>query len=168
MTPTHDPYGDDEEEHIREPAPDADDVTSEMLDKYISTEFLLTQGDAMTTGTVRRRKWDRGGDLHSTAHYNPILDMQSYKVEFPDGQISDYATNTISENMWAQCNIEANQGLIMSGIVDHKTEGHSVEMYDAFITKNDERYMRRATKGRKLCVEWKYISMSWERMSDLK
>ena len=40
MTPTHELYGDDEEEHICESAPDADNVTSEMFDKYIGAEFF--------------------------------------------------------------------------------------------------------------------------------
>ena len=41
-------------------------------------------------------------------------------------------------------------------------------MADAFITKNDKRYMWRTTKGWKMCVEWRDRSTSWERWVGLK
>ena len=52
------------------------------------------------------------------AHSNLILDMRTYEVEFPDGQTTEYSANIIAENMYAQCDTEGNQYLLLKEIVD--------------------------------------------------
>ena len=86
---------------------------------------------------------------------NPILDTRTYEVEFPDGDVSEYAANVIAENMWSQCDLDGNQHLLMEAIVDHKTDGHAVKFADKYVIKNNRRHMRRTTQGWWLCVQWK-------------
>jgi hypothetical protein len=48
-------------------------------------------------------------------------------VEFADGQRTELAANVIAENMFAQCDSEGNQYLLLAGIVDHRKDNSAVE-----------------------------------------
>ena len=104
-----------------------------MLDQYVGAEVQLPKGDDMVSGTVRRRKRDRDGNPQGTGNQNPILDTRTYEVEFPDGDVAEYTANVIAQNMWAQCDIDGNQHLLMKDIVDFKTDEHAVAIADQFI-----------------------------------
>jgi hypothetical protein len=56
----------------------------------------------------------------------------------------------------------------MDGIVDHKTDGHDVEPSGMYIKHGINKKVRKTTKGWNLCVEWKYGTTRWERLTDLK
>ena len=99
---------------------------------------------------------------------NPILDTRTYEVEFPDGQKTEVAANIIAQNMYAQCDSEGNQYLLLAGIVDHKRNESAVNRDDMWITRGSNPLMRQTTKGWHLCVEWKDGTTSWERLADLK
>jgi hypothetical protein len=45
-----------------------------------------------------------------------------YEVEFPDGQIKEYAANIIAENMLTQVNSGGYSTTIMDGIIDYKKD----------------------------------------------
>ena len=70
--------------------------------------------------------------------------------------------------MYAQCNLDGEQYLILKGIVDHKKDGHAVATADAHIWRNGRKQMKKTTKGWHLCVEWKDGTTSWEKLSLLK
>jgi hypothetical protein len=72
----------------------------------------------------------------------------------------------IAENMYAQCDIEGRQYNLMEGISDHKTDGHSIEPADVYIKHGSNKKVRKTTKGRHLCVEWKDGTTSWEHLVD--
>ena len=57
----------------------------------------------MDQGSVRRRKRNVWGNTIGRAKSNPILDTQTYEVEFKDGSMSTYYANVIAESMYAQC-----------------------------------------------------------------
>ena len=57
-------------------------------------------------------------------------------MEFPNGQEAKYSANMIVENMWAQCDLDGNQYLLLTSIVDHKIDGHKVEKANKHITVN--------------------------------
>ena len=44
---------------------------------------------------------------------------QSYDVEFPDGQVKEYAANIIAENMLTQVDSDGMSTTLMEAIVDH-------------------------------------------------
>ena len=106
--------------------------------------------------------------LRGTANRNPILDTRTYEVEFPDGSVSEYAANTIAENMWAQCDLDGNQHLLLDAIIDYKTDGHAIKVADMYTVIKGRKHIRKTTKGWHLCVRWKDGSTSWERLADLK
>ena len=82
----------------------------------------------MKTGKVKRRARNASGELIGTKNDNPILDTRAYQVEFPDGGIAEYSANMIAENMYAQCDTQGNQQMLMDAITDHKSSGLSGEV----------------------------------------
>jgi hypothetical protein len=169
-TPVFERYEDDHDGEVKQ-APDQDDeeeVTPEETDDYLGAEVLLPLGDKMVTGRVRGRKRDREGSLHGLRNANPILDTRTYEVEFPNGETAEYAANIIAENMYAQCDAEGNQHLLMDSLVDYKSDGHAIKVADMFVIRNGRQHMRKTTIGWKLCVQWKDGTTTWERLADLK
>jgi Reverse transcriptase (RNA-dependent DNA polymerase) len=167
-TPTFESYSDDDDGDAL-PAPDADDEgDADTHDQYVGAEVSLPIGDKVMSGKVRGRKRMADGSLIGRSHLNPILDTRTYEVEFPDGQMAELSANVIAQNMYAMCDIEGNQYLLLEGIVDHRKDESAVDRRDMYIQRGSNRQMRKTTKGWKLCVEWKDGSTSWERLADLK
>jgi hypothetical protein len=168
-TPMFERYCDDTDGEIQQ-TPDADEkeTTPEVMDEYLGADVLLPLGDTMVSGKVRGRKRDHEGAIHGTRNPNPILDTRTYSVQFPNGEEAEYAANVIAQNMYAQCDQEGNQWLLMEAIVDYKTDGHAVKVADMYITRNGRQHIRKTTIGWKLCIKWRDGSTSWERLADLK
>ena len=101
VTPTLDRYEDDEENQNQ--MPEVDDITHEAMDNYIGEEIMISNGDTVDQGIVRRRKQDVEGNAIGRANSNPIIDTRTYEVEFKDGSMSTYSANVIAESMYAQC-----------------------------------------------------------------
>jgi hypothetical protein len=91
-----------------------------------------------------------------------------YKVEFPDGTISEYSANVVAENMWAQCDLDGQERLLMQAIVDHRKDGNAVPYADCFMYRNGKPRLKTTTAGWFLCIQWKNGTTSWERLSDMK
>ena len=159
----------DDFEGTHDKVQDADEVvTPEDQDNYIGAEVNLSFGGTVRSGKVKRRARDAAGKVSGAANPNPILDTRTYEVEFPDGNVAEYSANVIAQNMYAQCDIEGNQYLLMDAIVEHKTDDTAVKFADRFITVNGKQHHKKTTAGWKLCVQWKDGSTSWERLADLK
>ena len=122
----------------------------------------------MKSGKVRERKRLPDGSLKGTSNSTPLFDSRAYIIEFPDGTEAEYTANIIAENMYAQCNLDGEQYLILKGIGDHKKDGHAVANADAYIWRNGRKQLKKTTKGWHLCVEWKDGTTSWEKLSLLK
>jgi hypothetical protein len=90
-----------------------------------------------------------------------------YKVEFPDGTILEYSANVIAENMWAQCNLDGQERLLMQAIVDHRKDGNAVPYADRFVYRDGKPRLKTTTAGWFLCIQWKNQTTSWERLSDM-
>ena len=132
QTPVWECY-EDEDEDKQPQVPDIDDADPDTYDQYVGAEVLLQKGDQVQSGRVVGRKRNRDGSLFRTSNVNPILDTRTYEVEFPDGEVHEYAANIIAENMYAQCDVEGNQFLLLNAIVVHKKDGHAVEKADMYI-----------------------------------
>ena len=148
--------------------PDRDNLDDNHYDQYIGAEVLLLKEDLMRSRIVKRQKLHPGKNLVGKSNHNPIVDTRIYTVTFPDGAEMEYAANVIAEIMWAQCDIDRNQMLLMDAITDHKSDQSTVEPADAHITVNVRRHARKTTKGWKLYVTWKDGTLTWERLAELK
>ena len=167
-TPTFENYSDEDDGEMIS-APDADDDgDADTHDQYVGAEVNLPIGNRMMSGKARGRKQMADGSVVGKSNVNPILDTRTYEVEFPDGQTVEPAANVIAQNMYAMCDIEGNQYLLLAGIVDHRKDKSAIDRADMYIQRGSNCQMRKTTKGWKLCVEWKDGTTSWERFANLK
>ena len=163
-TPIYEAYQDDETKPYI--VPDRDEYQS--FDKYIGAEVMLPHQNQVTSGKVRQRKREADGTLKGTTHAKTMFDTRAYIIEFPDGAEAEYTANVIAENMYAQCNPDGEQFLIMESIRDHKKDGHAVDIADAYIYPNGRKKRKKTTKGWHMCIEWKDGTTSWETLASLK
>ena len=172
-TPSMEAYADDddgEEQRVvdEDDKEQVDEPTPHGIDAYLNAEVLLPIGGQMRSGSVRARVTGPNGEPLGRRNNNPILDTRQYEVEFPDGTVSHYSANVIAENMYAQCDAEGNQFLLLDDIVDYKKDGHAVAHSDRYVHLRGRKKMRKTTKGWHLCVQWKDGTTTWERLADLK
>ena len=67
------------------------------------------------------------------------------------------------------CNEEGNQFLmLLAGILVHRKDESAMYRADMYFQNGSNTHIRKLTKGWQLCVEWKDVSSSWERLADLK
>jgi hypothetical protein len=166
-TPIYEPYKDDGDGGM-DPLPDRDDADPEIFDNYVGSEVLLPHRDKRVSGRVKSQKRQADGTAKGKANMNPILNTRTYRVEFPDGVEAEYAANTIAEIMWAQCDLDGNQHILLDAIVDHTSDSHAVKKADQMIVINGRSCKRKTTKGWMLCIQWKDGTTTWERLGELK
>ena len=166
-TPTFEPYEDDSD-GPHGYTPDIDDVTPEAADNYVGASVLLPIEGDQRSGKVTRCARDRDGNLVGVSSRVPILDTRLYEVEFPDGRTAEFSANAIAEHIYAQCDPDGNQYLLLDAIVDHKKDSNAVLHADRYIIVNGRQHHRKTTIGWKLCVLWKDGTSTWERLADLK
>jgi hypothetical protein len=70
-----------------------------LYEKMISAEILLPHGDDMQMGKVIGRPLGDHGSTMGSYDDNPVLNSMIYDVEFPDGNIKEYAANILAENV---------------------------------------------------------------------
>eukprot|EP00957_Ditylum_brightwellii_P160779 12240145-Ditylum_brightwellii.AAC.1 len=103
------------------------------------------------------------GRTASSYHDNPMLKSTVYRVEFPGGEVKEYAANAIAENMLMQVDFEGFTTTIMEGIIDHdRDKNTAVHIKDKYVrTYSNQRRLRKSTSGWKLQILWKDKSESW-------
>jgi len=141
-----------------------------MWDNMINAEIILQQGDKLQLGKVKRRSIDDSGKTIGTYSDNPILNSIIYEVEFPDGELKEYAANILAENMLSQVDDEGHNILLMRDIIDFKKdEAIAVPMIDKYlVTRSGQRRLRKTTQGWSFLVNWKDGTESWVKLAELK
>lgn len=143
--------------------------TQPMYDKLIYAELSLPQNDQMTNAKVKGRTLASDGNSLGTYHDHPALNTIVYDVEFPDGEIREYAANTIAENMLAQVDSEGFTLCLLDSIIDYKRNDSAIHRDDMYAsTKSGKRRMRKTTIGWKLLVKWKDGTTQWVPLKDMK
>ena len=166
ITPDYDAFDAD----ILDFDPDQGDieVTPEYGDTYVGAEILLPQGGTLAKGRVTGRKRDVDGNPIGTAHENPILDTHDYVATFDDGDVTELTANLIAESMYAQCDPDGNQYVLLDSIIDHRRLDTATKLSDQTVVRKSGRtFKRRNTIGWQLCCQWKDGSTSWENLADL-
>jgi hypothetical protein len=82
-------------------------------DFLINSEVLLPVGNSQELARVLRRKRDAKGNLMGAPHHNPALDSCVYEVRFPNGRTEELAANVIAEAVYAQCDADGNQYVLL-------------------------------------------------------
>ena len=105
------------------------------FDKIINAAVMIQNGDEMAMGKVARRSLDADGRTTGSYHDNPFLNTITYNVEFPDGQVEEYGTNIIAENMLTQIDSDGYSLSLMDLIIDHKRDpSQAIPIEDKYIT----------------------------------
>ena len=152
--------------------PDTDDIdySPDAFDQYLNAEIQMPQqdGNLIKARVTKRMKDDEGRPI-GKSNANPLLDTRLYKVEYPDGRIDELQANTIAENMYAQCDTEGRQYLLLNEISDHRKDETALTKENGYVIgRGGNRHCKRTTKGWKLLVEWKDKSTQWVPLKDLK
>ena len=84
----------------------------------------------MARGHVVARSRDASGNIMGRSHTNPTLDTRTYQVEFAGGEVVELTTNVIAKSMYAQCNLEGNEYLLLDALVDYYKENKAISLSD--------------------------------------
>ena len=157
LTPEFEYYADGVEDgfegtpdEIKEAPPPAPEAS----DNYIRSRLQLTRGQSLAQGRMMNRARDNDDNVIGRANKNPILDTRGYIVEFEDGEQAELAANTIAQSMYAQCDPDGNQYVMVDLIVDFRRSTTLLCYADQKVLKVDGRsFMRRTTAGWYLCIQ---------------
>jgi hypothetical protein len=117
LTPDYNFYDDD---HDLDPHHGDLEVTPEMGDTYLNTEICVLQGGTLMKDRVTSRKRDKDGNPVRLANANPIPDTREYTFTFDNGDETVLNANLIAEAIYAQCNPDRNQYVLLDSIIDHR------------------------------------------------
>ena len=151
---------DNEDSRMVEPPAEQLEPTPEVEDSYVNTKVMLPRGDSMTRGRVIHRKRDADGNLVGRSNDNPILDTQEYEVEFANGEVTELTGNMIVEAMYAQCDNDGNEYVLLNSLVDYRKSENTMSPKDQKIVAKGRSSLRRSTVGWQICCEWKGGSRS--------
>ena len=73
-----------------------------------------------------RRKLDSDGGFIGQSDNNPYIDTSIYEVEFPDGNIWEYNTNVIAENLYASLDEQGKTLSLFSEIINHRKDDSAI------------------------------------------
>jgi len=136
LTPEFLTYDDD---HDLDPDHGDLEVTPEIGDNYLSAEISIPWGGSMVKVRVKSRKRDADGNPIGRADANPILDTREYIVEFEDGNEVELTANLIASAMYAQCNLDGNQYVLLDSLVDHRRLDRAIRPADQKVVRPDGR-----------------------------
>lgn len=175
-SPEDDDRSSDTDDEVTPDVEDIVDSTGRLLDqqpyydKLINAEIMLQQDDKVQMGKVKGRTIGPHGGTMGSYDDNPILNSLIYDVEFPDGEVKEYAANILAENMFSQVDSEGHSKLLMKEIIDWRRDpATAVPMDDKYLTtRSGQRRLRKTTQGWDLLVSWKDGTESWARLAELK
>ncbi len=126
-TPEYLPYADEDQNDMTFADLD-EEVTPEAGDEYVHASVMLRRGNQMMHGTVKARKRDPDGNPIGCQSDNPILDNQLYDVKFPDGEVTPLTANVIAQAMYAQCDVDRNEYLLLDSFVDLQEDHTTISL----------------------------------------
>ncbi len=140
-----------------------------MGDNCLNAEISVPRGGTLVKGGVTSQKRDNDCIPVGLANTNPILDTCEYMFTFNDGDETILNANLIAEAMYARCNPDGNQYVLLDSIIDHRRLETAIRPADQKGIQPDGRtYMKRSTIGWQVCCQWKDGFTSWENLANLK
>ena len=82
--------------------------------------------------------------------------------------MNELAANIIAESMYAQCNVDGSEYLLLEAFNDHITNGSALSVEDQKGVVKGQEMLRKSTAGWDIYCKWKDKSTSWEKFSNLK
>jgi hypothetical protein len=116
--------------------------------KMISAKILLPQGVDMQMGKVIGTTLGDHGSTMGSCDDIPVLNSMIYDVEFPDGNIKEYAANIFAEHMFSQLNPYGDNTILQKEIIDYRKDDSAVPLEDKYLTtRSGQRSLRKTTQG---------------------
>ena len=144
-------------------------ITAEVNDNILGTSVLLPVNGELIEGIVKSRKQTSDGKLLvGKSNNNPLLDTRIYNVEFPDGGMEEFTTNTIIESLIEHTDENGMNVGYIQGIIDHRRNDNAVKLEDLKDQPDQNRRRVITTKGWDMLVEWEGGTTSWIPLKDLK
>ena len=118
-----------------------------MNENFVNVEIMLRHGDEMDMRRVTKRDRDSDGNPLRTSHENPILGTRQYIVEFNDRDEAELSANVIATNMYAQCDPDGNQYVLLNSCIYFCRYTTALCYDDQKVTANGRTHYRRSTAG---------------------
>ena len=83
------------------------------------------------------------------------MDTHLYEVEFPGGEITKFTANIIAESMYAKCDFDGNEYLLLQAFVNHRKNGSTLNVEDQKAVFRGQETLRKSTAGWGIHCEWK-------------
>jgi hypothetical protein len=118
-------------------------------DFLMNSEVLLPVGNSQEIARVLHQKRNTDGwHVTGTAHHNPALDTHVYEICFPNGRTEELAANVIAEAVYAQCDANGNQYVLMDAIVDYcKDPSMAVAWGDQVMIVDGKKIVKHSTRS---------------------
>ena len=87
---------------------------------------------------------------------------------FPGSEITELAAASIADSMYAQCDIDGNEYLLLDLFIDHGKDNLALSSEDQKIVFKVEETTRKSMAGWGICCKYKDGSALWETLSNLK
>ena len=138
-------------------------------DYLVNSKVLLPVEDWNELARVLCQKRDLNGVPVGNTHKQHAMDTRVYEVCFTDGRTKELAANTIAEVLYAQCDLDGNQYIMLDTIVDFRKDSDvAISWNNQVKTVHGKKVVSHSTKGWELCCEWKDSSTSWKKSYSLK
>lgn len=113
----------------------------------------------MVRGHMVNWKGYANGNPICRSNQNPIVDAHRYEVEFSEGQITELAANSISDSLYAQCDLDGNAYFLLEPFVSHGKDNASLSVVNQKIMVKGKVTSRKSIAGlNSCCIErWLHI-----------
>ena len=119
---------------------------------YIGAKILLPRVDKMARSHVVAWSHNANQNVMGRAHMNPILDTQMYQVEFTGGKVTELTTNAIAESMYAQCDGDGNEYLLLDALVNYQKDNRAISQTE------QQTYTQGRSVTHKTTAGWQFAS----------
>ena len=167
--PIHDyPYEYDDDLNLSDLEEDTSDIPEEdpvdstvkslyekpFIDMLIHAEVLIPQGEGFKPSKLKVTYKDCDGKQSFTFDQNPLLNSIIYNVGFLDGDIKQYATNTIAQNIYSQIDSDCYYHTVLETIIYHSKNYQAVvKDYKYFTTFSVNQRLRKTTIGWNIIIQ---------------
>ena len=127
------------------------EVVPEWGDQYVNAEILLQRGGRMARGQEVHQKQYASNNPIDRSNQNPILDTCLYEVKFPGEEFMEMEANVIAEVVYAQCDVDGSEYLLLEAFVDQRRNGSALYVEDQMIVVKGKEILRKSTE------RWLYI-----------
>ena len=82
--------------------------------------------------------------------------------------MTEITTNIISKRMYAKCDKDRKDMLLIDSFIDNRKTERSLSLQDQQLVVNEKPHMKSLTTGSEICDLWKDEITTWEELLDLK